>query len=127
MAGALSWYVPGLGQFYSGAYVKGAIFLVVEKALLVSTILTFAEIRPGVTGGISLGLNIRSKDDPDQDEQRAAVILGVSLVVVHFVNVIDAVNSARAYNRKIAQKIHVDAGYDRAAKAYTIGLGGSFR
>jgi len=33
LAGALSWYVPGLGQMYSGAFLKGAAFFVIEEAL----------------------------------------------------------------------------------------------
>ncbi|MBU1075870.1 MAG: hypothetical protein KKH98_01165, partial [Spirochaetes bacterium] len=44
LAGVLSWYMPGLGQFYAGKYLKGSIFWVVENTLLVSAILTIADI-----------------------------------------------------------------------------------
>ena len=99
LAGALSWYVPGLGQMYSGSVLKGAAFFVVEETLLVSTVLIFAEIELDVTGNVGLGINIKSKSNPDRDAQSKALILGLSLIAVHFINIIDAVNTARKYNR----------------------------
>jgi hypothetical protein len=111
LAGALSWYVPGLGQMYSGAILKGATFFVVEEALLVSTILTFAEIKLDFTGSVGLGINIKSKSNPDSEDQRKAVIFGVTLVVIHFLNIIDAVNTTRKYNR--AQETFVSVSSDR--------------
>jgi len=63
LAGALSWYVPGLGQFYAGSIIKGATFMVLEFGLLYGTIISVAEIELGVSGNISLGLKIRSKDE----------------------------------------------------------------
>jgi hypothetical protein len=117
LAGALSWYVPGLGQMYSGAFLKGAAFFVVEEALLVSAILTFAEIKLDVTGNIGLGINIKSKSDPDREDQRNALILGISLVAVHFINVIDAVNTTRKYNR--SQEPYLTVSTDREESVYT--------
>jgi len=99
LAGALSWYVPGLGQMYSGSVLKGAAFFVVEETLLISTVLIFAEIELDVTGNVGLGINIKSKSNPSSDAQSKALILGLSLIAVHFINIIDAVNTARKYNR----------------------------
>jgi hypothetical protein len=60
LAGALSWYVPGLGQIYSGAYLKGIAFFVVEESLFIGTLLSFFELQLDVTGGIDLGYSPRS-------------------------------------------------------------------
>jgi len=122
LAGALSWYVPGLGQFYAGAFLKGAAFWVIEEALLISTILTIGELELNVTGDISLGLNIKSKDNPDNQERRIAIILGSSLIAVHFINIIDAVNTARNYNRAQEQRLFADFSYNEEDKTYSLGL-----
>ena len=121
LAGALSWYVPGLGQLYAGAYLKGAAFWIIEEALLVSTILTIAELELNVTGDINLGVEIKSKDNPDNRERKTAIILGTSFVVVHFLNVIDAVNTTRKYNRTQEQKVYADITYGDEG-SYSFGL-----
>ncbi|MFW6139232.1 MAG: hypothetical protein ACOC7U_08670 [Spirochaetota bacterium] len=126
LAGALSWYVPGLGQLYAGAYFKGAAFWVVEQTLLVSILLKFAEMEPDVTGGINLGIHIKSKDNPDREEQKTAVLLGTSLVVVHFLNIIDAVNTTRMYNREKQQGMYTDLSYDSNTRSYQASVKGRF-
>ncbi len=120
LAGALSWYVPGLGQMYSGAILKGAMFFIVEEALLLSTLLTFAEVKLDVTGGIDIGLNIKSRENQDKDEQKIGVFLGVALIVVHFVNVIDAVHTSLRYNRSLERDFYTDIGYSAENNAYEI-------
>jgi hypothetical protein len=122
LAGALSWYVPGLGQLYAGAYLKGAAFWLVEEALLASTILTLAELELNVTGDINLGVNIKSKENPDNKERKTAFILGTSLVIVHFLNVIDAVNTTSKYNQKQEQKIYTDMTYSTENSSYNAGI-----
>jgi len=112
LAGALSWYVPGLGQLYTGAILKGVAFWIIEETLLISTILTFAELKPSLTGDINLGLNIMSKKNPNKSEQRNALIFGVSLVVIHFVNIIDAVNTTMNYNKKNEKILYPSIEYD---------------
>jgi TM2 domain-containing membrane protein YozV len=126
LAGALSWYVPGLGQMYSGAILKGAAFFVVEESLLVGTLLTFAEIKLDFTGNVGLGINIKSRSNPDRDQQRKALVLGVSLVAVHFLNVIDAVNTTRKYNRSLQPylSVHTDSG--ETGSSYSFGLNKPF-
>jgi hypothetical protein len=122
LAGALSWYVPGLGQMYSGAFLKGAAFFVVEEALLLSTVLTFAELKVDVTGGVDIGLNIKSKEHPDRDEQKVGVFLGITFIVVHFINVIDAVNTTIRYNRSQESSFYPEVNYDVQRSAYELEL-----
>jgi TM2 domain-containing membrane protein YozV len=126
LAGALSWYVPGLGQMYSGAILKGAAFFVVEETLLVSTVLTFAEIKLDVTGNVGLGINIKSKSNPDSEDQQKAVILGITLIAVHFINVIDAVNTTRKYNRKQETYLSISTDRDESGSAYSLSLNKPF-
>jgi TM2 domain-containing membrane protein YozV len=126
LAGALSWYVPGLGQMYSGAIVKGAAFFVVEEALLVSTILTFAEIKLDFTGSIGLGINIKSRSNPDREDQKKALIFGISLVAIHFLNVIDAVNTTRKYNRSQDTFVSVDADREDSGNSYSFAVNKPF-
>jgi TM2 domain-containing membrane protein YozV len=126
LAGALSWYVPGLGQMYSGAILKGAAFFVLEETLLVGTILTFAEIKLDVTGNVGLGINIKSKSNPDREEQRNALILGISLVAVHFLNVIDAVNTTRKYNRAQDPYLSVRTDRGEAGSTYSFAMNKPF-
>ncbi len=126
LAGALSWYVPGLGQFYSGAFLKGAAFLIVEEGLLITTIISVAELELSVSSGVSLGLNITAKDDTNRNERTLAIVMGSALVVVHFVNIIDAVNSARNFNRRQENGLFANMGYNPDKNEYNIGLSGRF-
>lgn len=122
LAGALSWYVPGLGQLYAGALIKGAAFFVVEEALLISTVLTFAELKLDMTGDIDIGLNIKSKSDTNKSERRIGIILGVSFITVHFFNVIDAVNTTRNLNKSHQMSVYTDFDYDISLNAYKFGF-----
>ena len=127
LAGALSWYVPGLGQFYAGSVIKGATFMVLEFGLLYGTIISVAEIELGVSGNISLGLKIRSKDgEVSSTERTTAIVLGTTLIVAHFVNIIDAVNTTRKYNSELDRKIQPEIEYDPEEEAYHFGLSGQF-
>ncbi len=125
-AGALSWYMPGLGQMYAGNLVKGGVFFVIEEALLVGTVLSFAELKLDVTGDIDIGFNIKSKDNPDRNEQKVGIILGVVFIGVHFFNIIDAVNTTRTYNRSLPVNVYVDLAGDPAGNKYSFGLKSTF-
>jgi hypothetical protein len=103
---------------YSGAFLKGAAFFLIEQALLIGTVLSFAELNLDVSGSFNVGLSIKSKDDPDRGEQRTGIILGASLIIVHFANVIDAVNTSRRYNRDLDMRLYTDFGYDTESEAY---------
>lgn len=120
LAGALSWYVPGLGQIYSGAFLKGISFFVVEEALLIGTVLSFFELKLDVTGDINVGLNIKSKESPDREEQRIGIILGATFIAVHFLNVIDAVNTSRNYNRSLEEMFRTGVGYSSEKESYSL-------
>ncbi len=122
LAGALSWYVPGLGQLYAGALLKGAVFFVIEEALLISTVLTFAKLKLDVTGDIDIGLNIKSKSETNKSERRTGIILGVSFITVHFFNVIDAVNTTRKYNRSHQMRVYTDFHYGINRDVYEFGF-----
>jgi hypothetical protein len=127
LAGALSWYVPGLGQFYGGAIFKGAAFMVVEYSLLYATLITVAEVELGVSGDISIGLKINPRSGGTSSSERTtAIVLGTTLVVVHFINIIDAVNTSRAFNRRLESKLQPEIGYKPEQSAYRLGLTGQF-
>lgn len=122
LAGALSYYMPGLGQFYGGAYLKGAAFWVVEQTLLISTLLTIAEVELSMSGDISLGLNIKAKDETSRKQRKTAIILGSTLAVVHFINIIDAVNTSRNYNLRRAEGMYADFRFDEEQRTYNLEL-----
>jgi len=127
LAGALSWYVPGLGQFYAGSIFKGATFMVVEYALLYSTIISVAEVELGLSGGISLGLKISSKEGgATSSERTTAIVLGTTLIIIHFVNIIDAVNTTRKYNEEQGNKLQPEIQFDNERQSYKFGLSGHF-
>ena len=125
-AGALSWYMPGLGQMYAGDLVKGGVFFVIEEALLVGTVLSFAELKFDVTGDIDIGLNIKSKDNPDRNEQKIGIVLGVVFIGVHFLNIIDAVNTTRTYNRSQPVNVYADVESDPSGNTFNFGFNKSF-
>jgi len=127
LAGALSWYVPGLGQIYAGSIFKGVTFMAVEFALLYGTIISIAEIELGVTGGFTLGFKIKGKgSDVTSAERTTAIVLGTTLIVVHFINIVDAVNTTRRHNIDIDQKIRPEVNYDPEMKVYNLGISGHF-
>jgi len=121
LAGALSWYVPGLGQIYSEAYIKGAIFWVVEESLMVGTVMSFANLKFDVTRTFDLGLDIKSKETQNVSDKRTAIILGLSLITVHFFNVVDAVSTALRYNRSVEDNYYIKTGYDFQKDSFILG------
>jgi TM2 domain-containing membrane protein YozV len=127
LAAALSWYIPGLGQLYSDAVLKGALFWVVENSLLAAAIMPFIELRLDVTGTMGVGVNLKSKDNIfESNEQRIALALGLALAVVHLVNVIDAVNTTRDYNKSYEERLYTDFQYDFENESVIMGLQGRF-
>lgn len=118
LAGALSWYVPGLGQVYGGSVVKGAVFWVTEQVLLYGTILSFAELKLEITRNIDIGLNIASHENPTREEKRRALIMGSVLVIMHFYNIVDAVNTAIKYNKQHSQDLSLNVYYSDETKSY---------
>ena len=127
LAAALSWYIPGLGQFYSGAYLKGALFWAVESSLLVAALMPFVELKLDVTGNVGIGVNIKSRDNIlESNEGRVSLALGLALAAVHLINVIDAVDTARQYNIIYDEKVYANFGYDSNYHELILGLEGRF-
>jgi TM2 domain-containing membrane protein YozV len=127
LAGALSWYVPGLGQMYGGAIFKGAAFMVVEYGLIYSFLITVAQVDVGVSGGFTLGFKLSTKEGGlTSSEQTTAILLGTSLVVIHFINIIDAVNTSREHNEELEKKLRTDIQFEPDQHAYRFGLSGHF-
>jgi TM2 domain-containing membrane protein YozV len=127
LAAALSWYIPGLGQLYSGAVLKGVLFWVVENSLLVAAVVPFVELKLDVTGNMGVGVNLKSKDNIfASNEQRVALTLGVALAVVHIINIIDAVNTTRDYNIQYEEQLYTNLQYDCKSESVVFGLQGRF-
>jgi TM2 domain-containing membrane protein YozV len=127
LAAALSWYIPGLGQLYSDDVLSGVIFYVVENALLIGALVPFVELKLDVTGNMGIGVDLKSKDTIfESNDQRVALALGVSLVIIHIINVIDAVNSARDYNKSYEDALRTNLQYDVETDSVIMGVQGRF-
>ncbi|MBN2322859.1 MAG: hypothetical protein JXQ30_03930 [Spirochaetes bacterium] len=127
LAAALSWYIPGLGQLYSDDILSGVVFYVVENALLIGALVPFVELKLDITGNMGVGVDLKSKDTIfESNDQRVALALGVSLVVIHIINVIDAVNSARDYNKSYENDLRTNLQYDVETDSVVMGVQGRF-
>ncbi|UCB47217.1 MAG: hypothetical protein JSV25_07345 [Spirochaetota bacterium] len=127
LAAALSWYIPGLGQLYSGAYLKGILFWVVENSLLIAALMPFAELKLDVTGNVGIGVDLKSRDNIlESNTGRVSLALGIALAAVHLINVIDAVDTTRQYNRVYDEKLYTNFGYDIDSREVIFGIGGRF-
>lgn len=107
-AGMLSWYMPGLGQYYSGEYVKGTVFLVTEYALAIGSILYFMDFdfAAGDGSGFSIRIDAKRTDLGVISTSRKNVFIGLMslLAVMHLYNISDAVVTARNYNTALDAK-----------------------
>ncbi len=92
IAGVLSWYRAGLGQYYNGQYLKGTIFWIVDNTLLISTILTVADINFSVNKDIGFQVNIKPKEKITSTSQNIALSLLLTYTVFHIYNVVDAIS-----------------------------------
>ncbi len=101
LGGVLSWYTAGLGQFYSGQYLKGTIFGLVDNTLLISTILTVADITFSINKDIGFQFSIKPKENITSAQKTVAITLLISYTFFHIYNVIDAVQSIKTINKKL--------------------------
>ena len=105
LAGILSWYVPGLGQYYSGKIWKGTAFLVTEYSLTIGAIFYFMnfDFSAGGKTGFKVNVDAKRTDLGVVETSRRNVFYGImSLVaVVHLYNISDAVSSARGFNGEL--------------------------
>ena len=99
LAAALSWFVPGAGQFYVDKPLKGSIYWLVDNALFWGTILNIADIKIETDVGFSVSLRI--KRNLSSGRIIATVGLGVAYIAFHLFNVFDAVSDVNSYNQKI--------------------------
>lgn len=132
-AGMLSWYMPGLGQYYSGEIVKGTAFIVTEYALTIGAIFYFLNFDFAAGGGTGFKINIDAKrtDLGVVETSRRNVFIGImSMVfVIHLINVADAVGSAKDFNIELEKKRlqlrkkypNLKIGYD-SNRSFYIGL-----
>ncbi len=104
-SGMLSWYMPGLGQYYSGEYLKGTIFLVTEYTLVFAAIFYYLDFdfAAGTGNGFSLKVDAKRTDLGVVETSRRNVFFGLigCAVMLHLYDVYDAVMSARSYNSRL--------------------------
>jgi TM2 domain-containing membrane protein YozV len=103
LAGALSWYMAGLGQIYAGKYLKGAVFWIVDYTLYISSILSVADINFSSNEEIGFQLNIKPKKYLTSKQKNVALALVISYVSFHIYNVIDAVRTVNEHNKKLEE------------------------
>jgi hypothetical protein len=107
-SGMMSWYMPGLGQYYCGRVVKGTAFLVTEYALFLGAIFYFLDFdfAAGGSSGFNVGIDAKRTDIGVVETSRKNVFIALmSLVaVIHVVNVSDAYYSAKDFNRQLEEE-----------------------
>ena len=115
LAGTLSWYSAGLGQIYTGDYLKGAVFFALDNTLLYMAINAIADINFVINGDIGLGVNVALRRDLDNKRFRLnGTFFLIAFVTFHFYNVFDAVLTSTRKNRIIIQpQSDLDLGDDR--------------
>ncbi|GEM_PF-1249491 len=107
LAGVLSWYAPGLGQFYTEKYVKGMIFFTAENALLITTISIVADFDFSFDEGMFFNFSIKPKEHITEDDNYLLILFAACYGALHMYNVIDAVVSTGNYNKHIRQQVSV--------------------
>jgi len=100
-AAALSWFVPGLGQAYTGKPLRGGLFWIIDTGLFWGTILNIADVDLQLNSDVGFSIAIKLKRKPSTGRVIATVGLGLAYLGFHFYNMIDAANGALAYNDRI--------------------------
>lgn len=107
-AGMLSWYVPGLGQYYSGEVGKGTFFLVTETGLTVTALFYFLnfDFSAGNGGGFRINADAKRTDLGGVETSRRNIFIGMMTAVfaLHLYNISDAVSSAKEFNLRLEKK-----------------------
>jgi TM2 domain-containing membrane protein YozV len=118
LAGTLSWYSAGLGQIYTGSYVKGAIFFAVDSTLLILMVNSVADFNLNIDDklGFSLNVQLKSQKDIEYNSLMATFFL-VSYVSFHFYNVFDAVMVSARKNAELG--FYADPLQRHASLVYT--------
>ncbi|MEJ5361542.1 MAG: hypothetical protein WHV26_05715 [Spirochaetota bacterium] len=107
-AGILSFYMPGLGQFYSDEKLKGALFLVTEYTIVIGSLFYFLDFnfKAGSDSGFNLGIDAKRTDLGVISTKRKYLFYATvgTLSLIHIYNIIDAVQSAGSFNTSLQQK-----------------------
>ncbi|MCX7677651.1 MAG: hypothetical protein N2316_00365 [Spirochaetes bacterium] len=105
LAGILSWYIPGLGQYYSGEITKGTVFMITEYTLTLGAILYFInfDFSAGGKTGFKINVDAKRSDLGVIETSRRNVFLGIISIVgiIHLYNISDAVRTARIFNMNL--------------------------
>ncbi len=108
LAGMLSWYMPGLGQYYSGEFFKGTLFLVTEYTLAITAIFYFLnfDFAAGGSSGFNLRVDAKRTDLGVVETSRRNVFYGMLVLVgiLHIYNISDAVISAGKFNERLERR-----------------------
>lgn len=107
-AGMLSWYIPGLGHYYSEEYLKGTVFMVTEYGLMITAIVSFIDFDFSAGGGSGFQMRLDSSEANLGAFKipRRTIFWGTMVIVgiMHLYSVSDAVLSARSYNERLEKK-----------------------
>ena len=108
LAGALSFYNPGLGQFYAGENAKGIVFWLTENAFFFSALFTVMDLSVKLKKDFGFEFSISQKTNLSTERIVTSVSLGLAFIILHIYNIIDAVNSAKEYNARQEEKLFMD-------------------
>lgn len=100
LSAALSWFMPGLGQMYTGNTLKGALFWTIDRGLLWGAILSYADFSLKLEKDIGLSISIQKRSDLSTGRKWLSAGLALSFVVFHLYNVIDAADDAHQWNQR---------------------------
>ncbi|HDS09477.1 MAG TPA: hypothetical protein ENN73_04550, partial [Firmicutes bacterium] len=101
LASSISWYIPGGGQFYSGKYLKGSIFLITEAGLFVTAL----GLVSNYSYDIGNGFLVDAKRDVSLKDKQLAWGLGTLLLGIHVYNIVDAYKTAKNFNHSIDSEL----------------------
>lgn len=118
LAGALSFYNPGLGQYYVGEPLKGTLFWVGENALFWSSLLTVMDLSINLKKDVGFEFKIKRKKNLSDERIYTSIGLGFAFIVLHIYNIIDAVNSAKKYNKSLEDRYFSQVTFDFRIEKY---------
>lgn len=124
IAGFMSWYMPGLGQFYAKEYTKGSIFVLynlLQKAFLVGYIVSINNRYSSEDETVLSWNNLRAGDK----------VTIISYIGVYFFMkiycIIDATRSVEKYNKRLERlKMGVEKSSSKKGTNYFLCYGIKF-
>ena len=109
LAGALSFYNPGLGQIYAGENVKGLVFWITENVFFFSALFIVMDLSVKLKKDFGFEFSISQKPNLSNERIVTSASLGVAFLILHIYNIMDAVNSAKDYNSRQKEKLFMDS------------------